>query len=157
LRVIGLRPKLTPVQVLKRLQVRLEKRMESLQRVKLDGYAVVISELEVELDLQIDSGAEKAQYFEKLAIGSGAAIAAMVSFLGGHTGRLQPAWIPRCSLVSLVIAMFAALYRNFRYPFYVTAVRTRILYRSSPRATRVRAQRIAIGFGRVAHSSLVLA
>jgi hypothetical protein len=44
------RPKLTPVQVLQRLQVRLEKRMESLQRVKLDGYTVVISELEVELD-----------------------------------------------------------------------------------------------------------
>jgi hypothetical protein len=45
------RPKLTPVQVLERLQLRLEKRMEALQRVKLDGYAMVIGELEVELDL----------------------------------------------------------------------------------------------------------
>jgi hypothetical protein len=45
------RPKLTPVQVLQRLQLRLEKRMEALQRVKLDGYALVIGELEVELDL----------------------------------------------------------------------------------------------------------
>jgi hypothetical protein len=45
------RPKLTPVQVLERLQLRLEKRMEALQRVKLDGYALVIGELEVELDL----------------------------------------------------------------------------------------------------------
>jgi hypothetical protein len=43
--------KLTPIQVLERLQLRLEQRMESLQRVKLDGYYVVISELETELDL----------------------------------------------------------------------------------------------------------
>ena len=43
--------KLTPIQVLERLQLRLEQRMESLQRVKLDGYHVVISELETELDL----------------------------------------------------------------------------------------------------------
>ena len=43
--------KLTPVQVFERLEKRLEKRMEALQRVKLDGYAMVISELEVQLDL----------------------------------------------------------------------------------------------------------
>jgi hypothetical protein len=42
--------KLTPVQVLERLQLRLEKRMEALQRVKLSGYSVVIAELETELD-----------------------------------------------------------------------------------------------------------
>jgi hypothetical protein len=40
--------KLTPVQVLERLLTRLEKRMEALQRVKLDGFQMVISELEVE-------------------------------------------------------------------------------------------------------------
>jgi hypothetical protein len=40
-------PKLTPIQVLTRLQRRLEKRMESLQRVKLAGFVIVISELEV--------------------------------------------------------------------------------------------------------------
>jgi hypothetical protein len=45
------RPKLTPVQVLKRLQLRVEKRMEALQRVKLEGFDMVIAELEVELDL----------------------------------------------------------------------------------------------------------
>jgi hypothetical protein len=44
------RPKLTPVQVLQRLQARLEKRMEALQRVKLAGYEMVISELEIEMD-----------------------------------------------------------------------------------------------------------
>jgi len=42
--------KLTPVQVLERLEKRLEKRMDTLQRVKLDGYSMVISELENELD-----------------------------------------------------------------------------------------------------------
>ena len=42
--------KLTPIQVLERLQLRLEQRMESLQRVKLDGFQMVISELEVEQD-----------------------------------------------------------------------------------------------------------
>jgi len=42
--------KLTPTQVLERLLTRLEKRMESLQRVKLDGFQMVISEMEVEMD-----------------------------------------------------------------------------------------------------------
>jgi len=40
--------KLTPVQVLERLLARLEKRMEALQRVKLDGFQMVIAALEVE-------------------------------------------------------------------------------------------------------------
>jgi hypothetical protein len=44
------RRKLTPVQVLERLLIRLEKRMEALQRVKLDGFQMVISELEGEMD-----------------------------------------------------------------------------------------------------------
>jgi hypothetical protein len=42
--------KLTPVEVLLRLQDRLEKRMEAIQRAKVDGYQIVISELETELD-----------------------------------------------------------------------------------------------------------
>jgi len=50
LQPMATRPKLTPLQVLQRLQTRLEKRMEALQRVKLAGYEFVISELEVELD-----------------------------------------------------------------------------------------------------------
>jgi hypothetical protein len=44
------RPKLTPVEVLLRLQRRLEKRMEAIQPAKLDGYEIVISELEQEMD-----------------------------------------------------------------------------------------------------------
>jgi hypothetical protein len=42
--------KLTPVEVLHRLQQRLEKRMETIQRLKLEGYEIVISELETEMD-----------------------------------------------------------------------------------------------------------
>jgi hypothetical protein len=44
------RPKLTAVQVLERLQTRLIKRMESLQRIKLEGFEPVIRELETKLD-----------------------------------------------------------------------------------------------------------
>ena len=44
------RPKLTLVQVLQRLQTRVEKRMEALQRVKLEGFDMVLAELQVELD-----------------------------------------------------------------------------------------------------------
>jgi hypothetical protein len=42
--------KLTPVEVLERLLTRLERRMEALQRVKLDGFQIAISELENEMD-----------------------------------------------------------------------------------------------------------
>src|ERR1700753_2512108 len=42
-RVMQGQAKLTPIQVLERLQLRLEQRMECLQRVKLDGYHGVIS------------------------------------------------------------------------------------------------------------------
>jgi hypothetical protein len=44
------RPKLTPVEVLGSLLRRVEKRMEALQLTKLDGYQIVIRELEVEQD-----------------------------------------------------------------------------------------------------------
>jgi hypothetical protein len=36
--------------VLQRLQRRVEKRMEALQRVKLEGFDMVLAELQVELD-----------------------------------------------------------------------------------------------------------
>jgi hypothetical protein len=44
------RPELAPIQVLQRLQTRVEKRMEALQRVKLEGFDMVLAELQVELD-----------------------------------------------------------------------------------------------------------
>ncbi len=42
--------KLTPIQVLERLLTHLERHMEALQRVKLDGFQRVIVELEMEQD-----------------------------------------------------------------------------------------------------------
>jgi hypothetical protein len=42
--------KLTPVQTLDRLIIRLERRATALKQLKLDGYAAVISELETEMD-----------------------------------------------------------------------------------------------------------
>jgi hypothetical protein len=40
----------TELPYFERLLTRLEKRLEALQRVKLDGFQMVISELEVEMD-----------------------------------------------------------------------------------------------------------
>jgi hypothetical protein len=60
---------------------------------------------------QVDDVKDRAKYFENLTIGSGAAIAAIVSYLGAHT--LYPKWILRSSLVSLVIVMLAALCRTW--------------------------------------------
>ena len=80
---------------------------------------------------QVDGAKERTQYFEKLAIGSGAAIAAIVSFLGTHTNSLHPKWVLRSSLVSLVCALTAALYRNFRYPNYLLATYNRLWIEAS--------------------------
>jgi hypothetical protein len=58
-------PKLTSIQVLQRLQIRVEKRMEALQRVKLEGFDMVLAELQVELDFlrratrYLEEGSEK--------------------------------------------------------------------------------------------------
>lgn len=62
---------------------------------------------------------EMTQYFEKVALGSGATIAAMVSFIGVHSGKLAPPYLLRSALVTLVVTMLTAMYRNWRYPRYV--------------------------------------
>jgi len=64
----------------------------------------------------LDGAKERTQFFEKLAIGAGATIAALVSFLGANNKRvLHPEWILRCALVALVVAMFGAMLRNYIY------------------------------------------
>jgi hypothetical protein len=68
---------------------------------------------------------EKTQYFEKLALASGATIALLVSFVGAHSARLQPPWLLRSALIVLVLAMIAAMYRNWKYPYYLYAVYAR--------------------------------
>ncbi len=69
----------------------------------------------------IDIATEKTKYFEKIAIGSGATIALMVSFVGSHQGRLHPPWLLRSALVALVLSMICAMLRNWRFPFYTWA------------------------------------
>jgi hypothetical protein len=75
---------------------------------------------------QLDGAKDKTQFFEKLAIGSGATIAALVSFLGTHSAGLHPHWTLRCSLIALAVVLVTALYRAFRYPYYALAARNRI-------------------------------
>lgn len=68
---------------------------------------------------QIDVANGRTSYFDRLTIGAGAVIAAIVSFLGSHAATLHPEWMLRCSLVALVVVILAGLYRSFRYPYYI--------------------------------------
>jgi hypothetical protein len=74
--------------------------------------------------VQADAAKDRTQYFEKLTIGCGAAIAAFVSFLGATSDKhpLHPKWMLPSTVALLTFAMFAALYRNFRYQNYLTDV-----------------------------------
>src|SRR5579871_6357177 len=74
------------------------------------------------VQVSLDIGKEKTQYFEKIALASGGTIALVVSFVGSHAGRLQPPWLLRSALVALVLSMVGAMYRNWRFPFYLFAV-----------------------------------
>lgn len=71
----------------------------------------------------IDVASDRTALFDRLTIGSGAVIAAIVSFLGGHASTLHPAWALRCSLIALASAIVAGLYRSYRYPYYIMQVR----------------------------------
>lgn len=74
------------------------------------------------VQVSVDIGKEKTQYFEKIALAAGGTIALVVSFVGAHAGRLNPPWLLRTALVTLVITMIAAMYRNWKYPFYLIAI-----------------------------------
>jgi hypothetical protein len=71
--------------------------------------------------VSVDIGKEKTQYFEKIALAAGGTIALVVSFVGAHAGKLNPPWLLRSALVALVLTMIAAMYRNWKYPFYLIA------------------------------------
>ena len=73
---------------------------------------------------------EKTLYFEKLALGSGATIAALVSFLGAHASRLQPAWLLRSALVTLACSMTCSMLRNWLYPFYIFSAKLVIEFKA---------------------------
>ena len=42
--------------------------------------------------------------------------------LGTHAAKLQPPWILRGALISLVLTIVAGLFRNYRYPNYVLQI-----------------------------------
>jgi len=70
----------------------------------------------------IEVGKEKTQYFEKIALGTGATIAAIVSFVGSSPASIHSPLLVKLALVLLVIGLAAAMYRNWRYPFYTMSV-----------------------------------
>ena len=82
-----------------------------------EKHAMVVNQRAVEGSLDI--GKEKTQYFEKIALACGGAIALVVSFVGSHAGKLQPGWLLRAALAALLLAMIAAMYRNWKFPFYM--------------------------------------
>jgi hypothetical protein len=73
------------------------------------------------VQVSVDIGKEKTQYFEKIALACAGTIALVVSFVGSHVGRLQPAWLLRSALIALLLGMIAAMYRNWKFPFYLLA------------------------------------
>ena len=99
---------------------------------------------------QTDIAKEKTQYFEKIALGSGATIAAVVSFIGSHSGRLKPPYLLRSALVTLIATMVGSMYRNWRYPYYINGVWLVNEYQ----ATRRREQRRADFFEAVPVNSM---
>jgi hypothetical protein len=87
----------------------------------------------------VDIAKERTLYFEKIALAGAGAIALVVSFVGSHASRLQPPWLLRASLVLLFLSMFAAMFRNWQYPFYLVALHDR--QRLSAKREQLRAAR----------------
>ena len=92
-------------------------------RLLLEGAKKQLREVQANTEQsQIEGAKGRVDFYDKLAIGSGATIAALVSFLGAHSAKLQPAWILRGALISLVLTIVASLVRNYRYPNYVLQI-----------------------------------
>jgi hypothetical protein len=92
-------------------------------RLLLDGADKQLQKVEADREQsQLEGAKGREDFYDKLTIGAGATIAALVSFLGSHSTRLQPTWIFRGALISLVLTMIASLYRNYRYPNYVLQI-----------------------------------
>jgi hypothetical protein len=72
-----------------------------------------------------DSAKATKEFFEKIALGAGASIAAIVSFLGAQNVHLHPRWLLRSALVSLFVTAFFAMYRLLRMPYYHLAASNR--------------------------------
>jgi hypothetical protein len=73
------------------------------------------------VQVSVDIGKEKTQYFEKIALACAGTIALAVSFIGSRAGQLQPTWLLRSALVVLFLGMIAAMFRNWVFPYYAFA------------------------------------
>ncbi len=71
---------------------------------------------------QAELAQARTQFFEKLALGYGAALAAVVSFLGAKHQEFHPSWLFRMTLLAMAVTMFLAVARNWVYPKYVSSV-----------------------------------
>lgn len=77
---------------------------------------------QLQSDASVKIGDEKVQYFEKIALGSGATIAAIVSFMGTKSSSVHTPRLVRWALLMLFLALFTAMLRNWVFPFYTLRV-----------------------------------
>jgi hypothetical protein len=89
----------------------------------LDGADKQLRKVETDREKsQLEGAQGRVNFIDKLTIGAGAAIAALVSFLGSHSAGLHPRWILNSALTCLAFTMLAGLIRNYRYPNYVMQI-----------------------------------
>ena len=91
-----------------------------------------------------DSILDRRSFFEKVAIGAGATLAAITSFLGAKAHTLEPRWALRACALSLFAMAILALVRNFRYPFFLHAVRQTERAQAEREVNKYRAQWILV-------------
>jgi hypothetical protein len=92
-------------------------------RILVDGANKQLQKVNADTEQSKIEGAKgRVDFYDKLTIGAGATIAALVSFLGAHSTKLWPTWILRGALISLVLTIIASLFRNYRYPNYVLQI-----------------------------------
>jgi len=98
---------------------------------------------QIQSDNSVKVGDEKIQYFEKLAFGSGAIIAAVISFVGASHTVLRAPTILKWSLVLLLMTVVSAMFRNWFYPFYTIALWNRHKAQADWQVDDVEAETIA--------------
>lgn len=95
-----------------------KQRMDAL----LDGANAYVKRTAQErADKTAEIAKQHTEYFDKLSLGSGAVLAAIVSFVGGKKD-LHPAWLLRETMIVLTLSVIVVLIRNAIYPYYIGSV-----------------------------------
>jgi hypothetical protein len=113
---------------------------QRLQSLLEDAAKIVSQKVSAFNDQQIAISSGRTTFFEKIAIGSGASIAAIISFVGAKAHSLEPRWLLRTALITLAIAMFSALLRNYLHPYYVLATRNLYILEAQRKRDRCKTQ-----------------